>query len=121
MVEMDKHIVRWVLAGMLSFALPSLRSLAQSPASSQALPAKWDSLRGEFTRYQEQAFQEKVFVHVDKSFYLAGEVLWFKVYDVDGYFHRPMPAEGIAYVELIGREQKPVLRATVRLKEGTGN
>ena len=78
------------------------------------------NLPDQFTRYQLNAFQEKVFVHTDKDFYLAGETLWFKVYEVDACFNRPMPFSGIAYIELIGNDHQPVLRAKIRVKDGSG-
>ena len=44
---------------------------------------------------------EKLFLHTDKEFYLAGEVVWFKVYCVDVSFHKPMNISKLAYVEIL--------------------
>jgi hypothetical protein len=54
--------------------LGSLVSPAQDVAHQAAV---------QFNNFGKAAFSEKLFLHVDKSFYLAGEVLWFKVYYVD--------------------------------------
>jgi hypothetical protein len=80
-----------------------------------------DSLQQRFDTYQQQALQEKVFVHTDKNFYLAGETLWFKIYCVDGYQHRPMPLEKAAYVEIINTAHKPVLQTQMALQNGSGS
>ncbi len=99
-----------VLIGLTLIAKPSF---SQTDSKSD--------LTKQFQQYQQDAFQEKVFVHVDRSFYLAGETIWFKVYDVDEYFNRPLSLSGVAYVELLDKEQKPVLQASIGIKEGKGN
>ncbi|CCH51341.1 hypothetical protein BN8_00259 [Fibrisoma limi BUZ 3] len=72
-------------------------------------------------QYRKQTLQEKVFVHADRAFYLTGEMLWFKVYCVDGTFHRPLDVSKVAYVEVLDRERKPVVQAKVALTAGSGN
>src|SRR5581483_219697 len=81
---------------------------------STALPAR-------FIRYAKENRQEKVFVHTDKSFYLAGEILWFKVYDVDGNQHLPSVQSKVAYIEMLDKENKPVMQAKIPLQTGKGN
>lgn len=80
-----------------------------------------DSLAAVFTRYQEQAPQEKLFAHVDRTFYLAGETIWFKLYDIDGRSNRPAAISGVAYVEVLDRDQRPILQAKVEIKNGKGD
>jgi len=65
--------------------------------------------------------QEKVFVHTDKDTYLAGEILWMKLYVVDGATRRPGMLSHSAFVEILSDEQKPVLQARIALDSGTGN
>jgi hypothetical protein len=36
--------------------------------------------------------------------YTSGEVLWFKIYYVDGAFHKPGGLSKIAYVEIISEK-----------------
>jgi hypothetical protein len=79
-----------------------------------------DALLKVFQQYQREAFQEKVFVHVDRSLYLAGETIWFKVYDVDGYFNKPLGLSGVTYVEVLNKDQQPALQAKVEMKDGKG-
>src|SRR5471030_1703399 len=47
--------------------------------------------------------QEKLFVHTDKTFYLPGEFIWFKIYDVDGLFNKPLDLSKVAYVEILNQ------------------
>jgi hypothetical protein len=100
----------WV-AGCLLFG--SLRVVAQD-----AVP---DSLTRQFERYQAKAFQEKLFVHTDRTFYLAGEVIWFSVYDVDAATNRLRRGTNVAYVEVLDRDNKPLLQARIAMQDGSGS
>ena len=73
-----------------------------------------------FLLVQAQA-EEKIFVHTDKEFYLAGEILWFKLYVVDAASHRQIDLSKIAYVEVISNDQHPALQAKIALDDGLGN
>ena len=74
-----------------------------------------------FKQYNNSHKQEKLYVHTDKNFYLAGELLWFKIYNVDGARYQPVNLSKIAYVEILDRENKPVMQAKVPLTKGKGN
>jgi len=65
--------------------------------------------------------EEHIFVHTDKDTYLAGEILWMKLYLVDGSTRRPGTLSRSAFVEILSDEQKPVLQARIALDSGTGN
>jgi hypothetical protein len=78
-------------------------------------------LQGQFSRYSRQLLQEKLYVHVDKDFYVAGEIVWFKIYAVEGSENRLMDLSKIAYVEIISGDQKPLLQAKIELRNGTGD
>ncbi len=77
-------------------------------------------LQSRLIQYHQQVLVEKIFVHTDKSFYLAGEVIWFKVYDVDGSSNKPLDLSKLAYVEIVNADQKPLLQAKIALKNGSG-
>jgi hypothetical protein len=92
---MSKRLYKYVI--FLQLLLPAcLSTLAQeTPAlaqeiSTQAQGNGKDSLRAAFSRYRSQTPQEKLFVHIDRTFYLAGETIWFKVYDIDGNSDKPL-------------------------------
>jgi hypothetical protein len=76
------------------------------------------SIQDAFNRYRGSYLQEKLYVHTDKSFYVPGEILWFRIYDVDASFHRPLHISKIAYVELLDRSNNSVLQEKVSLKAG---
>ena len=75
----------------------------------------------QFDLVANQPLQEKIFVHTDKNFYIAGEILWFKLYDVSVDSLKLLNLSNVAYVEILNANQKPVLQATVALKDGNGN
>ena len=88
-----------------------------TPLFSQDFP---DRLVSGLEAYKNQVLQEKVFVHTDRSFYLTGEYLWFNAYNVEGSSHENLNLSKVAYVEVIDKEQKPVLQTKISLEQGTG-
>lgn len=74
-----------------------------------------------FTNYRNNVLQEKLYVHTDKNFYLAGELIWFKLYNVDASFHRFMDVSKVAYVEILDQGQIPVLQTKISLWGGVGD
>jgi len=77
------------------------------------------NLQKQFTNYQQGA-QEKIYLHVDKSFFTAGEIIWFKAYAVDASTNKPSQLSKVAYVELLDADKKPVLQAKIKLTSGSG-
>ncbi|GAB2594734.1 hypothetical protein [Spirosoma areae] len=94
--------------------LSSLRIFGQTPEPVSALVQPFDS-------YRRQTLQEKLYVHTDQAFYLIGETMWFKVYYVDGSFHKPLDVSKVAYIELFDQAQKAVLQTKVSLTATGGN
>lgn len=92
--------------------------LCCSVAYAQQLPA---GVKEQFVTYQQLAPQEKLFVHTDKSFYLTGETVWFKIYYTDASTHKRADLSKVAYVELIDHEGKPMLQAKIGIGETNGN
>ncbi|GAB3931008.1 hypothetical protein [Mucilaginibacter myungsuensis] len=74
-----------------------------------------------FDRYTQTIPHEKVFVHTDRRFYLAGEVIWFKTYTVDANTNAPADMSKVAYVEVLNDKNVPILQGKIELKYGTGN
>ncbi|MFD0797767.1 TonB-dependent receptor plug domain-containing protein [Maribacter chungangensis] len=64
---------------------------------------------------------EKVYLHVDKSFYAAGEDIWFKAYLLDGASNRPETMSEILYVELIAPDDNILATKTIKTTNGTGH
>ncbi|RNI22541.1 TonB-dependent receptor plug domain-containing protein [Rufibacter latericius] len=71
--------------------------------------------------HQSKAVQEKMFLHLDRTSYATGDIMWFKVYNVDGTRHKPLDMSKVAYIEVVNASRKPVLQGKIELKEGVGN
>jgi len=78
------------------------------------------SIVASFQNYQIDHFQEKVFIHTDKSFYLSGETIWMKAYLTDGFFHALKSLSKVVYIDILDRNQNPVLRTKIAINESTG-
>lgn len=70
--------------------------------------------------YNSRRLQEKVFVHLDRAFYVAGETAWFKVYLVDGYIHHPVNSSKVVYLEILDDANQPLIQTKVSLMNGAG-
>jgi hypothetical protein len=78
-------------------------------------------IQSRLSAYSKNVLQEKIYVHTDKSFYVTGEIAWFKLYTTDGVWRKPLSLSKVAYVEILDKENKPVAQAKIALKEGEGN
>jgi hypothetical protein len=83
--------------------------------------AALDTLSKNFNRYRSNYATEKIYAHLDQRLYLTGETLWFKLYLVDGSTHRPAGISKVAYVEIIDRNNHPVVQSKVAVKDGYGS
>ena len=79
-----------------------------------------DLLAQKVENYASKHLEEKLFLHTDKSVYLADEICWFKIYNVDGFFHLPLSLSTIAYIEILDNHSKPVAQEKVDLQNGQG-
>lgn len=68
-----------------------------------------------FKSYENKTIQEKLFLHSDKEFYVAGEILWFKIYYANGITHQPLQLSKVAYVEVLNEKNESVLQAKISL------
>ena len=78
-------------------------------------------VQNSFNLYKQSALQEKIFLHTDKSTYLPGEILWFKIYCVDGNDHKPLNLSKVVYVDVLDNNQIAVLQTKVLVKNGIGD
>lgn len=104
--------ISYRLVGLIIFHLFCLGIFAQSINDA--------SLADKFKIYRSKAIPEKLFIHTDREFYVAGEIIWFKIYYVNGDSHEPMKMSKIAYVEILNSNNEPVLQAKISLELGTG-
>lgn len=97
-------------------ALAGIMLLAQN-SNAQTL----NDIQSSFDNYRQYALQEKVFVHTDKANYMTGEILWFKVYVVDGTLNKPLGLSKVVYIELLDNAQNPVIQTRIALRNGLGS
>ncbi|RYF95020.1 MAG: hypothetical protein EOO00_04830, partial [Chitinophagaceae bacterium] len=110
----SKHILQHGFQATLSILL----LIAFGSASAQE--ADFTKLQQQFQNFNKYASQEKIYLHTDKAMYVAGEIVWFKVYTVDAATNRSLDFSKVAYVEVLDRNNKPVLQAKVELMEKGG-
>jgi len=72
-------------------------------------------------QYNSARLQEKVYVHLDRTFYVTGETAWFKVYLVDGYIHHPTNSSKVVYLEVLDETNHPVVQTKVSITNGAGH
>ncbi len=87
--------------------------------SQNTLVAK--NLLDNYNLYRSQFLQEKLYVHTDKDSYISREICWFRVYYVDAFNNSPASLSKIAYVEILDRNNRPMLQQKVSLKPGESN
>lgn len=87
-------------------------------ADAQFSPAK---LEEQFNGYNKKVLMEKLYMHVDRNFYLAGDILWCKLYVVDATLHQPLDISKVGYVEVLNENNTAVLQAKISLIQGKGN
>lgn len=100
------------------FAFFSLSALLSATTFGQS---NIDKIVANFSDYTSNHLQEKVYVHTDRSYYLCGEILWFKTYVENASDNKPLSVSKLVYVEVINKMHQPVLQAKIALKNGSGN
>jgi hypothetical protein len=78
-------------------------------------------IRQQFQTYSNNNYQEKVFLHTDKTVYTAGEILWFKAYITNAADNNFSSLSSICYVEVFSADKKPLLQAKIDIDSGRGN
>jgi hypothetical protein len=61
---------------------------------------------------------QKVYLHLDKTTYKAGQTIWFKAYLLDGISHIPDRGKTNLYVELINSDSKIMVMRLLLAEEG---
>lgn len=69
----------------------------------------------------ENNYQEKVFIHTDKTVYSTGEIIWLKAYITDAATNMLSPLSKICYVEITGTDKKVLLQGKIDVDSGEGN
>jgi hypothetical protein len=79
------------------------------------------NIQSAFNQYKSRFIQEKLFVHTDKDSYISREICWFRIYYTDAVYNKPLSVSKVAYVEILDKNNLPVLQQKVSLKSGESN
>ena len=88
------------------------------PAAFPQINPQEKVIQAAFDQYKSRFIQEKLFVHTDKDIYISREICWFRIYYTDAFYNRPATLSKIAYVEILDKNNLPVLQQKVSLKPG---
>ena len=100
----------WLVLSLLSF-----------PYLGKGQDNNLSEIEKKFQLFSQKAIQEKLYLHLDRSFYVVGETIWFKAYDVNGASNQLMDLSKIAYLEVMDKEQNAVIQTKFSLSGGKGN
>ncbi len=101
------------LIGLLQLLLLAKLLIAQDTS--------FQTIQQRFEQFSKESGGEKIYLHTDKNFYLAGEIIWFKVYYADAVSLHPASKSNVAYAEILDRSGKPVLQAKIDLSKKNGS
>ncbi|MFO7977649.1 MAG: hypothetical protein R6U64_03240, partial [Bacteroidales bacterium] len=94
---------------MLLLALSGLLVLTLQPSmAQQGIPPPARKVLGAIQTMEVRYPQQKVYLHMDKDEYIAGESIWVKGYLVDAANHLTDTMKANFYVEVINLDKKPV-------------
>ncbi len=79
------------------------------------------SLLDQFIDNNKANYQERVYVHIDRNYYLAGERIWFTIYCLDQDSFKPSQASSVAYIELLDLQSQTIRQEKIELKKGRGH
>lgn len=69
---------------------------------------------------QNQIPQEKLYLHLDKPYYAAGDKIWFKGYLLNGITHKDNALSNFFYVELINEKDSVLIRKKIKRDQEKG-
>ncbi|SEJ63931.1 hypothetical protein SAMN04487995_5658 [Dyadobacter koreensis] len=92
-----------------------------SVLTGQAQNNSGEEVSRKFQQYSQRAVQEKLYLHLDRSFYLVGETMWFKAYSVNAATSKYMDLSKVAYLEVMDKEQNALVQTKFSLSDGKGN
>jgi len=77
-----------------------------------------EKVKSNLNSYQIYYTPEKIYLHHDKPYYLAGEMIWLKAYVLDAGNLKATSRSGVLYVDLINDQNQKVDSLTLPIDEG---
>jgi hypothetical protein len=87
---------------------------AQNKTDDIAIVKSFDDFKGRF-------IHERLYVHTDEDVYISRQTLWFRIYYINAVFNRTENLSQIAYLEVLDKNNVPVVQQKVSLKPGESN
>jgi len=104
--------IRIIIYALLVITLP-FTAYAQAHAEDQAvMPVKV------LNQFEADYSQHKLFLHLDREEYIAGETIWLKAYLVDAATHEPLAGRQRVNLELVNVQNNVVRVAFLRTDNG---
>ena len=77
-----------------------------------------ETIKKSLNTYRINYAPETIYVHHDKPYYMAGEMMWLKAYVVDAVSRQPTKRSGVLYVDLYNETNELVERLTLPIANG---
>lgn len=77
-----------------------------------------ERVRSSLSTYRTNYSPEKVYIHHDKPYYGAGELMWIKAYIMDAASLMASERSGVLYVDLLNEKKERVERLTLPISDG---
>jgi hypothetical protein len=87
-------------------------------STSMVFPQSDIDAEAALTHHLDTLRMEKLYLHLDKAYYKAGESIWFKSYLFDGSTHLLMPGKTNVYVELINFRGNLIMKSVLKSEGG---
>jgi hypothetical protein len=71
--------------------------------------------------FSSENYQESVFIHTDKDYYLTGETIKLSVYCLNDLTQKPTGLSRVAYADVVNSKKNTILTARIELKNGLGS
>jgi len=71
--------------------------------------------------FDKTNFKEQLYIKTDRNIYIAGEQVWFKVYELSGLTKNPENLSKVIYLELLDKNNFPLKQLKVKADNGSGS
>ncbi|MBD8387453.1 TonB-dependent receptor plug domain-containing protein [Dysgonomonas sp. BGC7] len=78
-------------------------------------PLSLNLYQNKFLEQIKASPQEKIYMHTDRTSYIVGDTLWFKLYLIDAIVHLPSENSRFAYVEMINPIGSIIKRQKIKI------
>ena len=102
------------LIGICLFVLLSTQGVFCADPDTLSSDIHYEPIKG------TQFYEEGIFVSLDKSFYLSGEYLKFRIYCFESGRKTPSELSKIAYLELLDTGNNSLIQTKIQLIHGIG-